>query len=141
MPEQDFINAAKAPTVAYNNKDWNAVKAAVTATFSYDEVATHRKIEGSEQVIAAWKGWAAALPDSTATFENAWVSGNRVVLELTWRGKHTGPLQTPGGAIPATGRSIEMRACQIVEVEGGKAKAMRQYFDMMTMMQQLGVAG
>lgn len=141
MSEQDLINAAKAPTAAYNKKDWGGVKATVTAGFVYDEVPTHRKVEGADQVIQAWKGWAMALPDSNATFENAFVSGSKVVLELTWRGKHTGPMQTPGGEIAATGKSIELRACQIVETEGGKAKSMRHYFDMMTMMQQLGVAG
>src|SRR5574341_1445368 len=141
MSEQELINAAKAPTVAYNKKDWNGVKAAVTAGFVYDEVGTQRKMEGSEKVIQAWKGWATAFPDSNATFESAFVGGGKVVLELTWRGKHTGPMQTPGGEKPATGKSIEMRACQIVEIEGGKAKSMRHYFDMMTMMQQLGLAG
>jgi steroid delta-isomerase-like uncharacterized protein len=141
MSEQELINAAKAPTVAYNKKDWNGVKAAITAGFVYDEVGTQRKMEGTGQVIEAWQGWATAIPDSNATFENAFVASGKVVLELTWRGKHTGPMQTPGGEVPATGKSIELRACQIIEIEGGKAKSMRHYFDMMTMMQQLGLAG
>ena len=141
MSEQELINAAKAPTVAYNKKDWAGVKAAITAGFVYDEIGTQRKMKGPEQVIEAWQGWATALPDSNATFENAFVAGGKVILELTWRGKHTGPMQSPKGQIPATGKSIEIRACQIVEVEGGKAKSMRHYFDMMTMMQQLGLAG
>ncbi len=141
MSEQELINAAKAPTVAYNKKDWNGVRAAIAVGFVYDEVATQSKAAGADQVVEAWRGWATALPDSNATFESAFVSGGKVVLEMTWRGKHTGPMQSPKGEIPATGKSIEMRACQIVEVEGGKAKSMRQYFDMMTMMQQLGLAG
>ncbi|MCI0697351.1 ester cyclase [candidate division KSB1 bacterium] len=141
MSDQELINAAKAPTVAYNKKDWDGVKAAITAGFVYDEVATQSKAAGADQMIEAWRGWATALPDSNATFESAFVSGGKVVLEMTWRGKHTGPMQSPKGEMPATGKSIEIRACQIVEVEGGKAKSMRHYFDMMTMMQQLGLAG
>ncbi|MGH8830533.1 MAG: nuclear transport factor 2 family protein, partial [Polaromonas sp.] len=50
--------------------------------FFYDEVATHRKMEGVDQVIACWKEWATAFPDSTATFHNALVSGNTVVVEV-----------------------------------------------------------
>jgi predicted ester cyclase len=50
-------------------------------------------------------------------------------------------MQTPDGEIPATGNSIEMRACVLFEVEDDKVKSIRQYFDMMTMMQQLGLAG
>ena len=141
MSEQQLINAAKALTVGYNEKDWDKVRASVRADFVYDEVATHRMVEGINQVIEVWQGWAKALPDSRATFDNAFVGSGKVVLEITWRGRHTGPMQTPDGEIPATGKSIEMRACQIVEIEDGKAKSMRQYFDMMTMMQQLGLAG
>ena len=141
MSEQQLINAAKASTVGFNEKDWDKVRASVTADFVYDEVATHRKVEGINQVIEVWQGWAKALPDSRASFDNAFVGSGKVVLEITWRGRHTGPMQTPDGEIPATGKSIEIRACQIVEIEDGKAKSMRQYFDMMTMMQQLGLAG
>ena len=93
-----------------------------------------------QQLITVAKAQVIAYNDSHATFENAVVGDGQVVLELTWRGRHTGPLQTPDGEIPATGKNIEMRACQIVEIEDGKAKSVRHYFDMMTMMQQLGLA-
>ena len=139
-PEQ-LIQAAKAPTLAYNNKDWQAARAGLTSSFVYDEVATHRKTKGIDETLTLWKGWAAAFPDSKATFHDAYVSGNTVVLELTWRGTHTGPLQLPKGPIAATGKKIEMRACCVVEVEGEKVEMQRQYFDMATMLQQLGITG
>lgn len=138
---QTLIDAAKAPIVAYNNKDWDAVTRTVGANFVYDEVATHRTVRGINDVLALWKGWAAAFPDSKGTFEATHVAGNTVVVEVTWRGTHTGALRTPGGDIPATGRKIEMRACQVVDIADGKAQRMRQYFDMATMLTQLGVSG
>jgi predicted ester cyclase len=97
-------------------------------------------LRGAADVITAWKGWAAAFPDSKATFEAAHISGNTVILELTWRGTQSGPLRTPSGEIPATGRKIEMRACQIVDVADGKARGIRQYLDLATMMAQLGAS-
>jgi hypothetical protein len=48
-------------------------------------------------------------------------------------------LQLPSGPLAPTGRSIELRACQIIEVEGGKTRTITQYFDMATLVQQLGV--
>jgi len=135
-----LINIAKAQIIAYNEKDWDKVRASTTADLVYDEAATHRKVEGIDQVLEVWQGWAAALPDSQGTIHNAFVSDDNVIIELTWRGSQTGPMQTPDGEIPATGKSIEMRACQIIEIEDGKVKSIRQYFDMMTMMQQLGLA-
>ena len=140
MSRKSPIDVAKAPILAYNKKDWEGVRAAITPGFALDEVGTQRKIRGVNDVIAAFQGWAKALPDSKATFKSALKSGNTVVLELTWRGTHTGPLQTPRGEIAPTGKKFEVRACQVVEVTKDKAKAMRHYFDMTTLLQQLGVA-
>jgi steroid delta-isomerase-like uncharacterized protein len=120
-------------------KNWDAVRAGCTPNLIYDEVATARNARGIEDVIKLWRGWAEALPDSKATFQNELVSGNTVVLELTWRGTHTGPLQTPDGMLPPTGKTITLRACQVIEVRGDKATSIRQYFDMATLLQQLGV--
>ena len=139
MSQQSLIDAAKAPIIAYNKKNWDAVRAAVAPGFRYDEVATHRKIRGVVEVVTCWQGWAAAFPDSKATFHNAFASGDTVGVEVTWHGTHRGPLQTPAGPIAATGKSIEIRACQVFKIAGGKAQSMRHYWDMATMLQQLGV--
>jgi steroid delta-isomerase-like uncharacterized protein len=139
MAEQSLVDIAKAPIIAYNDKNWDAVKAAVAPGFIYDEVGTQRKIQGINDVLAAWRGWATAIPDSKATFDNASTSGNTVIFEVTWRGTQTGPLQTPTGQIlQPSGRKIELRACQVIEVANGKVQVMRHYYDMVTMLQQLG---
>jgi len=137
---QSLIDTAKASIVAYNDKNWDAVSRALASDIEYDEVATHRTLKGASDVIEAWKGWASAIPDSRASFEAAYVSGNTVVLEITWRGAQSGPLQMPTGTIPATGKRIEIRALQVVELTpDGKTRRIRHYFDMATMLSQLGV--
>jgi steroid delta-isomerase-like uncharacterized protein len=141
LSPQQLIDAAKAPMLAYNQKDWNAVRAGITQDFTYDEVGTRRKVQGADQTITLFQGWAEAIPDSKATFDNAVASGNTVLLELTWRGTHKGPLQTPKGSFAATGKQIEIRACAVVELVDGKAKVQRHYFDMATLLQQLGIGG
>ena len=135
---QSVVDTAKSQITAYNDKDWNAVAAVLAPGCVYDEVATHRRVQGVNEIMDAWRGWATALPDSRASFDNVSVSGNTVTLELTWRGAQTGPLETPGGALPPSGRSIEIRACQVVEVADGKVQSVRHYFDMATLLQQLG---
>jgi steroid delta-isomerase-like uncharacterized protein len=139
MVQASIIDIAKAPIVGYNEKNWDAVRAAVAPGFVYDEVATNRKPNGIEDVLTVWRAWAAAIPDSKASFHTASASGNTVVLEVTWHGTHTGTLQTAKGEIAPTGRKIALRACQVVEVQNAKATVMRQYFDMATLLQQLGV--
>jgi steroid delta-isomerase-like uncharacterized protein len=141
VPPQQLIDAAKAPFLAFNDKDWTAVRAAITPDFVYDEVPTTRKVQGADETIAVWQGWATAFPDSRATFHRELASGNTVVLEHTWNGTHSGPLQTATGTIPATGKSINVRACAVMEIARDKVTLQRHYFDMATLLQQLGVTG
>jgi steroid delta-isomerase-like uncharacterized protein len=138
ISQQQLIDAAKAPMLAFNEKNWDTVRASITSDFVYDEVATNRRVQGVDQVLPLWQGWATAFPDAKATFHRELLSGNTVVLEVSWRGTHKGALQTPNGPIAATGKGIDVRACTVIEVEGDKAKVQRHYFDMTTLLQQLG---
>jgi len=134
------VDAAKAPVIAYSKKNWDELRASLAPGVLYNEVATHRKTEGVKEILSIFQGWAAAFPDSKATFHAVHPSGNTVVLEITWGGTHTGTLQLPGGPVKATGRTFEVPACVIVETEDDKAKSIRQYFDMASLLQQLGIA-
>ena len=138
MAQKSVVDLAKEQVSAYNEKDWDRARAALAPEVVYDELGTQRKVKGVDDVLAAWKGWATALPDSRATFRSELVSGNTAVLEITWTGTHKGPLQMPDREIPATGKKIELRACQVVEVANDKVKSVRHYFDMGTLLDQLG---
>jgi steroid delta-isomerase-like uncharacterized protein len=140
LSPQALTQIAQGLIVAYNDRDWNRVKASITTDFTYDEVATARKVTGADQTIELWKGWAQAFPDSKGTFQGSHVvNDGTVVLEVTWKGTHKGPLQTPTGAIAPTGKPIEVRACAIVEIAGERARLQRHYFDMATLLRQIGV--
>jgi steroid delta-isomerase-like uncharacterized protein len=137
---QALIDAAKASIVAYNDKNWDNVRSSLASNPTYDEVGTNRRIQGTDQVIECWKGWARAMPDSKATFHGAFASGSTVCVEMTWRGTHTGPLELPSGSVSATNRNIDMRACQVFEMADNKVRTIRHYFDMATLLEQLGIA-
>jgi steroid delta-isomerase-like uncharacterized protein len=134
----NVIEIAKAGIPAYNDKDWSKAKELLAPDAVYDEKGTHRRIEGAGEIIQAWQGWARAFPDSKATFVREFASGDTAILEIVWKGVHTGPLQTPTGTIPPSNKSIEMPACEVVRVEGGKIKSGSHYFDMLTMLTQIG---
>ena len=138
---QQLVNTAKAPILAYNAKDWKALRSAITDDFIYDEVGTRRKVQGADEAMNLLKGWAAAIPDSKASFDNALVCGETVVLEVTWRGTHTGALPTPRGPLAPTGKRIEVRACMALEVTANRVRVQRHYFDMATLLEQLGQTG
>ena len=138
--QQASIDAAKASILAYNEKNWDNVRASLASNPTYDEVGTARKIQGADQIIECWKGWARALPDSKATIHGAFASGSTVCIEMTWRGTHTGPLELPSGSVSATNRNIDIRSCQVFEMAENKARTIRHYFDMATLLEQLGIA-
>jgi steroid delta-isomerase-like uncharacterized protein len=139
ISQQQLIDAAKAPLLAFNDKDWDTLRATLPSDFVYDEVATGRKPQGVDQVMSLWQGWAEAFPDAKATFDNALVVDNTVILEVTWRGTHQGQLQTAGGPIDPTENRIDVRACFVVEMAGDRVRQERHYFDMGTILQQLGI--
>ena len=60
-------------------------------------------------------------------------------FELHIRGTHTAPLVSPQGEIPATGRSIDFRSCDMVRLEDGRLATYHVYFDQMGFMHQLGL--
>jgi steroid delta-isomerase-like uncharacterized protein len=135
------IEIAKATVTAYNKKNWNEMRDLLAADAVYDEKATNRRLEGSGQIIEALQGWAQAFPDSKGTFIREFASNDTAILELVWKGVHTGPLQTPTGAIPASNKSIEVPACEVFRVESGTVRSATHYFDMLTLLSQIGVTG
>ncbi len=44
------------------------------------------------------------------------------------------------GDFPATGRSMTLELCDVMEFEDGKIRSMRSYFDTGSMMAQLGLS-
>jgi steroid delta-isomerase-like uncharacterized protein len=134
----NVIEIAKALIIAYNEKNWSKVKDMLAADAVYDEKRTHRQIQGVSEIIDAWQGWAKTIPNSKATFVREFASGDTAILELVWKGVHAGPLQTPTGNISAARGLIELPACQVVQVEGGKVKSVSHYFDMLTLLTQTG---
>lgn len=139
MAQKSVVDLAKEQVIAYNEKDWDRARATFAPEIVYEELATDRKLEGADDVLTAWKGWAKAIPDSRATFNSEIVSGNTAVLEVTWRGTHDGPLQTPDGEIAPTGKKIELRAIQVVDIANDRVRSIRHYFDMGTLLEQIGV--
>lgn len=133
------IGTARKIVDAFNASDWSGFQNLMTKDAVYDEVGTSRTIEGLDPIIKAMKGWKEAMPDVKGTVDDAVSTDKGVVLEVTWRGTHTGPLAGPEGSIPATGKRQTTRSSWLMEFDGPKHKRSRHYFDMLSFMKQLGV--
>ena len=97
-------------------------------------------MKGLDENRADMENWTNTFSEMKVETLNHIESGNTVVTELKMTGVNTGDLQQPDGSkIPATGKSIEMNACQVAEFEDGKMTKSTQYYNMMSMMAQLGL--
>jgi steroid delta-isomerase-like uncharacterized protein len=138
LTADELVKIARQQIDAYNNGDWEQMRALLASDSRYDELGTERKIEGPEKIVELFKSWKMAFPDSIGTVSSAVASGNKAALEVTWTGTHSGPLGTAEGTIPASGKRQETPAALFFAFEGEKIKASRHYFDSMTLLKQIG---
>jgi predicted ester cyclase len=137
MKTKKMIEAAKAPVLAYNDKNWKDLWYVVDPGIVYIEVDTRKRLVGVKHFTACMQEWATAFPDSSITVRNAYPVGSSVVLEITWHGTHSGPLESPGGTIHATGKKIDFPAMMAVEMAGEKPTAITHFYDVATLQHQL----
>lgn len=135
---KNHTDAAASLIKAFNDQDWSAVGALFTDDAVYDEFGTQRRIEGKGKIVEAWQGWKQAMPDVAGTVNTNLASGDQVTLEIVWDGTHTGPLVTPGGTIPASGKRQRTPSAGVLTFAGDQVKQFDHYFDMMTLLQQIG---
>jgi len=66
---------------------------------------------------------------------------NEAATEAVFNGTHTGPLSTPNGAIPPTGKQIPLKQVFLHRIEGGRIASETVYLDQLEFLTQLGLAG
>jgi steroid delta-isomerase-like uncharacterized protein len=124
---------------AWNDRDFDRGSGLVADGAEIIEVPTNETFRGPSGSREESEKWANGLPDGRVTVKNDITSANAAVLESTVRGTHTGPFVTPAGEVPATGRTVELDFCTILEIEGGEIQRIRHYYDTATLMRQLGL--
>ena len=139
MGAQDLVTLANMLIDAFNSADWQRFRGMLADDVVYEEAGTQRRIQGADAYVQLCQGWKQAFPDVIGTIKNAAASGSIVAQEITWEGTHTGPLDGPGGTIPATGKRVAVSASFWVIFEGEQVKGAHHYLDVMSLLQQLGV--
>jgi steroid delta-isomerase-like uncharacterized protein len=80
----------------------------------------------------------AAFPDKHFDVEGVVTEGDKVVIRWHFRGTHRGLFWTPLGTVPATGRTLDLRATLTYRIENGKIAEEIAAIDWLTVVQQLG---
>ena len=81
-----------------------------------------------------------AFPDAKYVVESFVEDGDTFADEWTFTGTNTGPFRLPDGSeVPATGRPVEIKGMELVEVRDGKIVVDNLYYDFMAAVSQLGL--
>lgn len=123
----------------FNRRDFDAIERTALPDLTMINVATGEVFHGPKGLRAYAERWATAFPDSKVEVESVTGGPDGYVVEFIGSGTHSGPLVGPLGSLPPTGRRISLRFAEAAHVRDGKIADGRLYFDMATMMSQLGL--
>jgi steroid delta-isomerase-like uncharacterized protein len=141
---QNASPAASPAAVPSELADWAAawavgdvegVLAAFTDDADFEEVPIGVVTHGQDELRAHLEGLKAAFPDISIVVTDGFVAGDRAAAEWTFTGTYSG--QFPG-LPPGAGQTGTVRGASILELEGGKVRADREYWDAHAFLVQSG---
>jgi ketosteroid isomerase-like protein len=121
-----------------DRQDWAAREALLSP--DCDVLTPAGRLWGRAATTAYSKPLVSAFGDARHQVDLVATAGDVVVLEGTWIATHTGPLATPGGEVPPTGRTINLPFAATMRVDGEHVASMHVYFDQLAFLGQLGLA-
>jgi steroid delta-isomerase-like uncharacterized protein len=110
----------------------------------YAEDASQRMHDGVFEGIDAIRERLAcdltAFPDAKYVVNSFFAAGDKFADEWTFTGTNTGPLRLPDGTeIAGTGKPVEIKGMEYVEVCDGKIVVDNLYYDFLAAVAQLGL--
>ena len=95
---------------------------------------------GKEACVAFFAGWYGAFPDARVDVRACHFIDDLAIEEGTFTGTQAGPLPSPMGDIPPTGRSVAVDYVHVLRFRDGKHVSFELLFDRLLMLEQLGIA-
>jgi predicted ester cyclase len=100
---------------------------------------TYRGPDGPTGVGKTVEVYAKAFPDMHRELYRSFSVGDVVVVELALQGTHKGPLPTPMGILPPTGKRMDAPCCDVFRLVNGKIQSFDCYPSGTVIFAQLGV--
>ena len=95
-------------------------------------------LKGVEEFRAMGEAFATAFTDMRHEIVRSFEDGDTIVVEAVFTGRHTGPMATPDGSIPATGNTVSFPFADFLQLQGGVCTSHRIYWDNVGLMAQIG---
>ena len=97
------------------------------------------EIRGLAPLRDLFAAYYTAFPNLQHQVKHSVESGDTVAVELRITGTHTGPMQTPQGTVPATGKEVVWESCDYVRAKNGKIVSWHVYQDSVPFLTALGL--
>jgi steroid delta-isomerase-like uncharacterized protein len=122
---------------------WNEGNLALVDEIFAPQVVVHysaspEDIKGLEGVKQWMTNSHTMFPDFSMTFDETIIAGNIFVVRWSITGTNTGPIASPQGEIPATGKKVHFSGVSITKEENGKIVEEWVIYNVLDMMMQLG---
>ena len=124
-------------TDAINAHDARAIGALFSENGVFEEPAG--RFEGRQAIVEYWVRFFEAFPDLNGRDDFRAESGDTAINEWSMSGTNSGPMETPEGTIPATGKRVTVRGCDVITARDGLIVSQRAYYDQLGFMSQLGL--
>lgn len=98
------------------------------------------ELMGKQAVTAFYQSWLDAFPDGRVTTSAVHFLDDTAIEEGVFSGTHRAPLRSPGGDLPATGRSVNVEYIQVLRFRGDKVASFHLMFDRAELLEQLGMS-
>ena len=139
MSVEENIEVVRRFSQALTDRDWAAFDDLVAEDCEWTDVPSGGIIHGRAELVALCTVITAAFPDFAVESVTLIGQGDLVANEWRGTGTHQAALPRPdGGVHEPTGRSFVRTGVGIVEVRVGQIVRYRDYFDRLTMTEQLG---
>ena len=100
---------------------------------------TYRGPDGPSGLGKTVEVYAKAFPDMHRELYRFFSVGDVIVVELALQGTHKGPLPTPMGILPPTGKRMDAPCCDVFRLVNGKIQSFNCYPSGTVIFAQLGV--
>jgi steroid delta-isomerase-like uncharacterized protein len=139
MSEQENIHIAEKLFEAINAHDLSRAEHYEADDYTFEAPGANG-VQNGDQARAYIQGFIDAFSDLHFELKQKIAQGDYVVINWVGSGTHTGPLRTPTGAtIPPTGKKVVVPGSNTYQIKNGKAVAGQTYWDMVTLLAQLGL--
>ncbi len=132
LSEEDLRKYA----AAWNAHDIERVMTYFTDDATYEDVALGLVNTGKPQIREFARSMFDATPDINFEVVSLIVAGDRIASEWGMTGTQTGPSMT---GLPSTGKPFSIRGASVGELAGDKIKRNSDYWNLASLLQQLGI--